>query len=263
MSIHPSAIVDPSAVLEDGVEVGAFSIVEAGVRIGAGTVVGPHSVVGAGTVMGKNNRLFSGAQIGVLPQDLKQVPGAVGKTVIGDGNVFRETVTVSSSTVYADEAEEKETRIGSHCLFMACTHVAHDCIVGSHVIMANGAVLAGHVTVEDKAILGGLVGVHQFCTVGRMSFVGGCTRINKDVLPYMINEGNPAKCFGPNSVGLERNGLDKDAIKRIRTMYKALYRGTLNTSQALEKIEAEVADSEEKQVILDFVRNSKRGIISK
>jgi len=263
MSIHPTAIVHPSVVLGDDVEIQAYTIIEDDVHIGAGTVIGPHCLVGAGTRMGKGNRLFSGAKVGLIPQDLKQVPGAYGKTVIGDNNQIREFVTISSSTVYTTDSEDshKVTSIGNNCLFMACTHVAHDCVVGSYVIMANHASLAGHVTVEDRVIIGGLTGVHQFCRLGAMSFIGGMARVNMDALPYMIVEGHDPKCFGPNNVGLERNGLDKESIKRIRGMFKILCRSNLNTTQAVEAIMSQVEDSEERKIILGFIENSKRGII--
>jgi len=261
MSIHPTAIVHSSADLAPDVEVGPYSIIEAGVTVGAGTVVGPHCVIGGGTELGANNRLFSGAQVGVLPQDLKHVPDAVGRTVLGDNNVFREFVTISSSTVYGDAGDaEKVTRIGSGCLFMATTHVGHDCVVGNGVIMANGAALSGHVHVQDKVIIGGLVGVHQFCTLGTMAFIGGMARVNKDAVPYMIVEGHPARCYGPNAVGLQRSGFSPDAIARIRKMYKLLYRSHLNTRQAVERIESEVEDSGEKRTVLEFVAASERGI---
>jgi len=242
------------------VEVQAFSIIEAQVTIGAGSVIGPHCVIGRGTVMGKNNRCFSGAQVGILPQDLKHVRGAAGRTEIGDGNIFREFATVSSSTVYPGDDETKKTVIGNRCMFMACTHVAHDCVVGSEVIMANCAALAGHVTVQDRATLGGLTGIHQFCVIGAMAFIGGMSRITKDVLPYMIVEGSPARCHGPNVVGLERAGFTKESIRRIRGIYRILYRSSLNTTQALQRIEETVDDTEERQTLVDFIRNSKRGI---
>ena len=260
MGIHATAVIDPRAELAADVEVGPYSIVEHHVQIGAGTVIGPHCVVGAGTTLGAGNQLFSAAQIGILPQDLKHVKGAFGRTLIGDNNVFREFVTVSSGTVYANDDHEKVTRVGSGGLYMACTHIAHDCIVGDGVIMANQAALAGHVTVEDRVTIGGLTGVHQFCVLGKMSFIGGMTRANKDVLPYMIVEGSPMKCHGPNTIGLERAGLSKDAIKAIRSIYKLIYRSDLNTSQALERIESEIPDCAEKRVLVDFVRNSERGI---
>lgn len=258
--IHPTALVDPAAELGDDVEVGPYAIIEGQTRIGAGTVIGPHCTVGAGTVLGRNNRLYHSAQIGIVPQDLKHLPGVFGRTEIGDNNVFREFVTVSSSTVYAGDDASKATRIGSNGLFMATTHIAHDCIVGDGVIMANGAALAGHVTIEDRVNVGGLTGVHQFCVLGRMSFIGGMSRINKDVPPYMLVEGSPARCHGPNTVGLQRAGLTPEAIANIRRIYRLLYRSDLNTTQALARIEAEIEDCPEKQVLVHFVRNAPRGI---
>ncbi len=260
MKIHPYAIVHPDAQLADDVEVMAFSIIEADVVIGPGCVIGPHCVIGSGTVMGSGNRTYSGAQIGVPPQDLKHLPGVHGRTVIGNNNVFRESVTVSSSTVYRLEDAPRETRIGSNCLFMACSHVAHDCEVGDRVILANCASLAGHVRVEDGAILGGLSGVHQFCAVGRMAFIGGMSRVSMDVLPYMIVEGHPARCYGPNQVGLNRNGYTKEQISRIRKIFRIMYRSNLNVSQAVEEIRRSVEDSEEKNVILKFIEQTRRGI---
>lgn len=262
MRIHPSAIVHPDAELGEDVEIQAYTIVEERAVIGAGSVIGPHCVIGGGTRLGRNNRCYSGAQIGVCPQDLKHLRERLGTTIIGDNNIFREFVTVSSSTVYADDPEDsgKATEIGSNCLFMAYTHVAHDCKLGDGVIMANSAQLAGHVTVQDRVIIGGLTGVHQFCVLGTMAFVGGMTRANKDCVPYMITEGIPPRCSGPNTVGLERNGLSKEAIGRIRQMYKLLYRSGLNTSQALARIESDIPDAPERTVILDFIRASQRGI---
>ncbi|MGC9053806.1 MAG: acyl-ACP--UDP-N-acetylglucosamine O-acyltransferase, partial [Candidatus Hydrogenedens sp.] len=161
---------------------------------------------------------------------------------------------------YADDTDEKATVIGNDCLFMACTHVAHDCHVGNRVIMANNSALAGHVTVENYASIGGLSGVHQFCTVGQYSFVGAMSRVGKDVLPYMITEGYPAQCFGPNVIGLQRAGFSTESIGRIRQMYRLLYRSNLNTQQAVKTILEQVEDSPERRVILDFIKNSKRGL---
>jgi UDP-N-acetylglucosamine acyltransferase len=247
--------------MADDVEVQPFTIIEEQVSIGPGCVIGPHCVIGKGTVMGANNRTYSGAQIGVAPQDLKHLREAIGKTIIGDNNIFRESVTVSSSTIYSPEDVHKVTRIGSNCLFMACSHIAHDCVVGNRVILANSAGLAGHVEVQDGAILGGLAGVHQFCRVGAMAFIGGMSRINMDAMPYMIMEGHPAHCYGPNVVGLTRNGFSKEAIGRIRRVFKLLYRSGLNTSQAFAEIEKHVEDCEEIHILMEFVKSSKRGIL--
>lgn len=263
MQIHPTAIVHPEAKLADGVEVQAYSIIEAGVSIGAGSVIGPHCVIGAGTVMGENNRTYSGAQVGVPPQDLKHLRGKTGQTLIGDNNVIREFVSISSSTRYSDNPDEdaKATRIGNNCLLMSTCHVGHDCVLGNNVIIANNSPLAGHVTIHDRAFIGGLTGIHQFSIIGTMSFIGGMSRINKDVLPYMLCEGHPGRCHGPNTIGLERNGLSPEQIKSIRDMYKLLYRSELNTSQAVARIEAEIEDSLEKTTILNFIANSERGLL--
>ncbi|MCF6285424.1 MAG: acyl-ACP--UDP-N-acetylglucosamine O-acyltransferase [Candidatus Hydrogenedentes bacterium] len=262
MPIHPTAIIHPSAELAANVDVQAFSIIEAHVHIGSNSVIGPHNVIGAGTVMGENNRTYSGAQVGVTPQDLKHKLGKAGRTVLGDSNIIREFVTVSSSTVYDGEPEEtqKETRIGSHCLLMSTCHVGHDSTLGDHVIIANGVPLAGHVTIHDRAFIGGLTGIHQFCVIGTMAFIGGMARINKDVPPYMLCEGHPARCFGPNTIGLERNGLSPEQIKTIRNIYKILYRSKLNISQAVSRIESEIDDCNEKKTLLDFIANSQRGL---
>lgn len=259
--IHPTALVDSGAILADDVQVGPYSIIEAEVTLGPGCVIGPHCVIGKGAKLGANNQTYSGAQIGVVPQDLKHLPHATGRTIIGDHNIFREFVTVSSSTVYSPEDTGKVTHIGDHCLFMASSHVAHDCNVGNWVIIANSTALAGHVEIHDGAILGGLAGVHQFCRIGAMAFIGGMSRINMDVLPYMIVEGHPARCYGPNVVGLTRKGFSREAIARIRRVFRLLYRSGLNTSQALAEIETTVEDSDDKQALISFIRDSQRGVL--
>jgi len=261
--IHPTAVVHPDARLAGDVEVQAFSIIEAGVTIGSGTVIGPHCVIGAGTVMGSNNRTYSGAQVGVAPQDLKHRADLTGNTVIGNGNIIREFVTISSSTRYSDDPSEddKLTHIGNNCLLMATCHVGHDCKLGNNVIIANGSPLAGHVTIHDRAFVGGLTGIHQFCVIGTMAFIGGMSRINKDVLPYMLCEGHPGRCHGPNTIGLERNGLSPEQIKTIRSIYKILYRSKLNISQAVARVESDITDCDEKRTILQFIAQSERGLL--
>ncbi len=260
-AIHPTAIIDPRAELASGVEVHPYSIIGPHVRIGPGTVVGPHVVIQGRTVIGRRNMIYSGAQVGVVSQDMKHDPNCVGRTIIGDRNIIREHVTISASTMHAPDEEHRVTQIGSDCLFMAYSHVAHDCVVGNHVWMANSAALAGHCTVQDYAILGGLVGVHQDARIGRYAFIGGMTRAVKDCAPFMIVEGNPGRCRGPNAVGLHRHGFSAAAIERIKEMYRLLYRGGLNTSQALARIEEEIADSDERDIILAFYRSTKRGVI--
>ncbi len=260
MNIHPTAIVDPKAELADDVEVHPFTIIGPHVQLGAGTVVGPHCVIQGRTVVGENNHFFSGAQIGVLSQDLKHRKGLVGRAEIGNNNCFREHVTVSASTMTSYDEEHRVTSIGSGCLFMAYSHIAHDCHIGDQVVMANCASLAGHVDVEDHAILGGLSGIHQECVVGKLSFVGGMSRVTKDVPPFMIVEGNPARCCGPNSVGLRRAGLDQEARGLIKNMYRIISRHDLNTTQALHEIEAQLAETPERDYFVDFFRKSIRGV---
>ncbi|MBN2307740.1 MAG: acyl-ACP--UDP-N-acetylglucosamine O-acyltransferase [Candidatus Hydrogenedentes bacterium] len=260
MSIHPMAVVDPHAELHETADVQPFAVIGPDVQVGAGTVVGPHCVLTGRTVIGENNRFYSGAQIGILSQDLKHKEGLVGRTVIGNGNMFREHMTVSASTLESYDDDHRVTSIGDNCLLMAYTHIAHDCHLGNNVIMGNCASLAGHVDVEDRATINGLSGVHQECVVGRLSFVGAMSRVSKDVPPYMIVEGNPARCHGPNVVGLRRNGLDSAARKRIKDMYRIMFRSDLNTTQALHEIEATVEDSEERTHFVEFVRKSLRGI---
>jgi UDP-N-acetylglucosamine acyltransferase len=261
MKIHATAIVHPKAELADEGEIQAYTIIGPDVTIGAGTVVGPHCVVEGRTVIGANNHIFSGCQIGVLSQDLKHKAGLVGRTHIGDANMIREHVTVSASTMTGDDDDEHRlTTIGDECMFMANSHVAHDCHVGNRVIMANSVALSGHVDVQDKAILGGLSGVHQECVVGTMSFVGGMTRVIKDVAPYMIVEGNPARCHGPNTVGLQRNGYTVEQRQVIKALYRIMYRSALNTTQALHEIEATIPDGPERAHFLMFFRKSLRGV---
>jgi UDP-N-acetylglucosamine acyltransferase len=262
MKIHPTAIVSPSAELADDVEVQPFTIIGPHVKIASGTVVGPHCVIDGATTIGKNNRIFSGAQLGVLSQDLKHKEGLVGRMEIGDNNQIREHVTMSASTVSGEEDSHRVTSVGSNCLFMAYTHVAHDCHLGNHVIMANCASLAGHVEVADGAILGGLCGVHQECSIGPLAFIGGLSRVSKDAPPFMIIEGNPARCLGPNAVGLRRSGFNELARNRIKQMYKIMYRSHLNTTQALHEIERSIDDSPERTTFVEFVRKSIRGVIT-
>lgn len=258
--VHPSAIVHPKAQLDEGVDIQAFSIIGPEVRIGKGTIVGPHCVIEGRTVIGEHNHFFSGSNIGILSQDKKHRDGLVGRTVIGDNNYFREHVTVSASTMTSFDDDHRVTSVGDGCLFMAYSHVAHDCHVGTNVIMANCASLSGHVEVEDHAILGGLCGIHQECVIGRLAFVGGMSRVSKDVPPYMIVEGNPARVYGPNSVGLRRFGMTPESRRRVKQMFKILYRSDFNTTQAMHEIEASVDDSEERTNFVDFIRKSIRGI---
>ncbi len=260
MKIHPSAIVHSDAQLADDVEVQAFSIIGPQVKIGAGTLVGPHCVIEGDTRVGERCRFFSGAQIGILSQDLKHNQGLPGRTIIGNDSTFREFVTVTSSTMESDADYERATTIGDDCLLMSYVHVGHDCHIGNTIVLASYVGMSGHVTMDDNGNVGGMTGLHQDVHVGGFSFVAGQSRLAKDAPPYMVVEGNPCRCHGPNSIGLERNGFDKAARKRIKEMYKIMYRSSLNTTQALDEIERSVDNSNEREHFVEFVRQSVRGI---
>lgn len=262
MSIHSTAIVHPNAELADDVEVQPYTIIGEHVTIGPGTIVGPHCVIEGRTRIGAKNHIFASANIGVVSQDLKHAPGLVGNVTIGDGNMIREYVTISASTMESEEDANRVTSIGDGCLLMACSHVAHDCHVGNGVIMANCVLLAGHVDVESNVTIGGLCGVHQGCRVGQYAFVGGMTRAAKDIPPFMITEGVSPKCHGPNAIGLQRAGFDDEARARIKKLYRILYRSGMNVSQALTKIEEAHGDCRYAQQLVSFVRASKRGIVN-
>ncbi|ACC97645.1 Acyl-(acyl-carrier-protein)/UDP-N- acetylglucosamine O-acyltransferase [Elusimicrobium minutum Pei191] len=252
LKIHPSAVVDKSAVLEDNVEIGPFVVIGANVKIGSGSYVGPHCVV-ENCVMGKNNELVAGCYVGIKPQDLsyKGIPSMV---VMGDGNKIREAATIHRSS-----SVETPTKIGSNCLFMAGSHVAHDCEVGNGVIIANVTGIAGHCIIEDKAIISGLVGAHQFCRIGTMCMVSGASGVHKDIAPYCIAQGYRAGLVGLNVIGLRRNGFSRETIKSIKDTYKNLFLSGLIFSEAVEKAAAEASTPEAKHMV-DFCRNSKRGM---
>lgn len=254
-TIHPTAIIDPSAELGVGVEIGAYAWVGAQVKLGDNTIVSHHASINGPIRIGKGNYFFPFASIGEKTQDLKY-KGEPTFAEIGDNNVFREFTTVNRGT-----APEAVTLIGSNNLFLTYSHVAHDCIVGNHTIFSNNATLAGHVEVGDHAIISGLSAIHQFCRIGEHAIVGGCTKIVQDVPPFFIADGNPAEVRGVNAVGLQRNGFPDEDIKVLRTSYKILYDNSLNTSQALERLEGEFFGHERVKQLIDFVRSSQRGII--
>ena len=253
-SIHPTAVVHPKAKLGDGCEVGPFCVLGENVSLGANCKLHSHVVVDGHTTLGAGNELFPFAALGLKTQDLKW-KGGVTRTVIGDHNVFRENTTVHSATNDGDA-----TVIGSHNHFLAYTHIAHDCVVGSHVIMSNVGTLAGHVIVEDHAIIGGLAAVHQFCRIGRMAIIGGCSKVVQDVPPFMLADGNPAETRTINKVGLERNGLSDDAQTALKHAYKILFRDGLTITNALTRIEAELPCLPELLHLVRFIRTSERGI---
>ncbi len=257
--IHPSAVVDPRAVLADDVVVGPFCLVGPEVRIGRGTVLRSHVVVEGRTTIGERNVIFAGASIGCQPQD-KKYAGEDTALIVGDDNVIRENCTMSIGTIQ----DHGLTTVGSRNLFMANAHVAHDCSVGSDVILANNVALGGHVVIEDHAILGGQAAVHQFCRVGAYAMVGGLSGVVQDVPPYLICHLNPAKPVGLNIVGLRRAGFTDEQIRAMRAAFGAVYRENLVVKEALAKIDALKAEMPGAAEVLahfaDFIASSKRGI---
>ena len=254
-NIHASAIVSPKAELGDNITIGPFTIVEDGVVIGDNCEIKSSVVLAEGTVLGQNVKVFSSAVIGTASQDLK-FGGEKTQAIIGDNTMIREFVTFNRGTTYHNRSE-----CGKNCLIMAYAHVAHDCLIGDNVIMANSVNLAGHVEVGDFAILGGVLPVHQFVKIGAHCMVGGGYRVQQDVIPYSLMGGYPLKVAGLNKVGLKRRGFSSDAIKSLEHLYKLLLHSHLNTTQAMERIEAEVDKTPEVQTVIDFIKASDRGII--
>jgi UDP-N-acetylglucosamine acyltransferase len=255
--IHPSAVVDPRARLADSAEVGAYAVIEGEVELGARCIVGPYCRLEGPTTIGEGNRFVAYCSIGAPPQDLK-FAGEQTRLEIGANNIFREFVTVHRGTPGGGGV----TRLGSHCLFMVGTHIAHDCQVGSNVIFANNGTLAGHVEVGDFATVGAFTAIHQFCFVGEYAFLGGGTIATKDCLPFMKTVGSrPARCFGPNAIGLERKGFSAERRDAIKKVWRLLHNPKLTTSEALERITAELVSHPDAARLAEFIRSSKRGVI--
>lgn len=253
--IHPLAVVDPSARLGDGVRVGPFAVIGPGVEIGDGTEIGAGAKVFGPTRIGRDNRIFPNAAIGFDPQDLK-FTGEEVWLEIGDRNQIREFCTFHRGTSKGGGV----TRVGSDSLFMAYTHVAHDCQVGDRVIFANNATLAGHVEVHDDATISAFTSVHQFCRVGRHAYVGGYSVVTMDALPFVKTVGQKPACYGLNSIGLKRKGFDPDSLSSLDAAYRLLVRSRLNTPQALERIRAEVTGDPNVDDLVSFVESARRGV---
>jgi len=254
-SISPLAFVHPDAKIADNVQIGPFAYIANDVEIGEGTVIDPNATVCEHTRIGKNCHVFPSAVVGAIPQDLK-FQGELTYTYIGDNVVLREC-----STVHRGTASKGKTVVGNNNLIMAYCHVAHDCVVGNHIIMSNAVQLAGEVVVEDYAIIGGGSLVHQFTHIGGHVMIQGGSHVNKDVPPFVMAGREPISFFGINSVGLSRRGFKAEQVATIQEVYRYIYLSKLNVSQAVAKIEAEMAASPERDVILDFIKTSPRGII--
>lgn len=253
--IHATAQVHPAAKLADNVEVGPFAVIGEHVRVGSGTRIGAHAVIDDYTEIGSDNHIYQFASVGAEPQDLK-FAGEVSWLRIGDRNRIREFATLHRGT--ADGGGE--TVIGDDCLFMAYSHVAHDCRVGNHVILANAATLAGHVVVDDFAILGGLTAVHQFTRIGAHVMLSGGSMVGQDIVPYAIGQGDRAKIVGLNSVGLKRRGFSEVVLKNIKDAYKLIFRSGLRLEEAIVRIESDIASGPEIEALVSFLRQSERGI---
>jgi UDP-N-acetylglucosamine acyltransferase len=257
MPVHPTAIVDPQARIAETADIGPFCVIGADVSIGAGTKLMANVFVEGRTVIGEDNVFFPYSTVGAAPQDLKY-EGEASETRIGSGNKIREFVTIHRGT----EGGGLVTAIGDDNLLMAYVHVAHDAQVGSGVVFGNGVTLAGHVTVADYAWIGAFSGVHQFCRVGRNAIVGGYSVITQDVLPFSSTVSERENhIFGANKVGLERRGFHTERIEELQTTFRLLTRAGLNTSQAVERIRAEVPMSTELIELLEFIASSKRGFV--
>lgn len=252
--VHPTAIVDPKAVLGEGVRIDAFCVVGPHAVIGDGCYLHSHVVVEGHVKMGKNNQIYSGTVIGADPQD-HSYRGTPTVVEIGDDNILREMVTIHRAT----EKEDGVTRLGNHCFLMANVHLAHDVKIGNHVNMANGVALSGHVHVQDFATLSGLIGVHHFTTIGSYSFVGGCSRITMDVPPYMLVEGNPADIRCLNVVGLKRQGFSAAEIRSLNEAHRLLYRVRMNVEKAWEILEGHENLTDPVRKLFAFISEQHQG----
>ncbi len=255
IEIHKTAIVHPQAKLAEGVEIGAYTTVGEHVVLGENVKVGSHCVLTGRTTIGRNTEIFTGVVIGSDPQDRKYNPAEKVYLEIGQENIFREYVTVNPGT-----AEGGKTVIGNQNLFMAYAHVAHDCVVGNSCVMANVATLAGHVTLEDGAVVGGLAAVHQFVRLGKMSIVGGCSKVVQDIPPYSLCDGHPARVYGLNLVGLKRAKWSTKTIQLLRTAFKILFHSGLLKPHAIAKVQKELPKLPEIEYLLHFIQTSKRGV---
>lgn len=253
-AIHATAVVHPDAQIGVDCRIGPYCVIGEHVVLGDRCRLHSHAVIDGYTTLGTDNQIFPFASIGLQSQDLKW-KGGITRTSIGDRNTFRESVTVHSATADGDA-----TVVGSDNHILAYSHIAHDVRIGNGVIMSNVATLAGHVVVEDYAVVGGLAAIHQFCRIGRMSMIGGCSKVVQDVPPFMIVDGNPAQTRTVNKHGMERNGIGGESQAALKKAYKLLFRDGLSVSNALTRIEAELPPLPEVRHLVEFARKSERGL---
>ncbi|MFW6134278.1 MAG: acyl-ACP--UDP-N-acetylglucosamine O-acyltransferase [Elusimicrobiota bacterium] len=253
--IHPTAVIEQGAQIDENVTVGPYCVIREKVSIGSGTCIDSHTVIEGKTRIGRNNVIGIGAVIGNPPQDLKY-RGEETEVIIGDKNIIREYVTINRGTV-----DRGKTEIGNNSLLMSYVHVAHDCIIGNEVILANCATLGGHIKIDDQALVGGVTPIHQFVHIGKLAIIGGGSRVPKDIPPFCRAAGNPIKICGLNSIGLKRRNYSSDDKLQLKRAYKKLYYSGLNTKQAIEEIEKDNQfTSEPIKIFIDFIKNSTRGI---
>lgn len=253
--IDGSARIAPDAIIAEGVEIGPFTTIESKVEIGPGTKIGPYCLIQGPTTIGSGCTLTGYASIGTPPQD-HSYKGEDTKLVIGDNNTIREFVTINRGTL----KDKQVTVVGSDNLIMAYCHIAHDCIIGNHVVMGNLATLAGHVEIQDRAIIGGLSAIHQFTRIGAYAIIGGGSMVSLDIIPYAKASGDRAGLFGANTIGLKRGGFTPEQIKNIEKAYRILLKQGLLLKDAIQAIEGEFPEQEEIKGLLDFLKSSRRGI---
>ena len=253
--IHPTAIISPDADIAPDVEIGAFAIVGEGCTIGEGSVIAARATLERNVTLGRSVKVGIGTVLGGAPQDLKYA-GEETTVEVEDGTVIREYVTINRGT-----AHSFRTTVGKNCLLMSYVHIGHDCRIGNSVILSNVVQLAGHVSIEDKAILSGLSAVHQFARIGRHSFIGGMSRVSKDIPPFLKAVGNPVKLYGLNTIGLQRSGMEEATILELKRAYRLLFRSDLNLSQAIERAQNDLEPLDEVKELIRFVEASERGVV--
>jgi len=253
--IHPTAIISPDADIAPDVEIGAFAIVGEGCTIGDGSVIAARATLERNVTLGRSVKVGIGTVLGGAPQDLKYA-GEETTVEVDDGTVIREYVTINRGT-----AHSFRTTVGKNCLLMSYVHIGHDCRIGNSVILSNVVQLAGHVSIEDKAILSGLSAVHQFARIGRHSFIGGMSRVSKDIPPFLKAVGNPVKLYGLNTIGLQRSGMEESTILELKRAYRLLFRSDLNLSQAIERAQNDLEPLDEVKELIRFVEASERGVV--
>jgi UDP-N-acetylglucosamine acyltransferase len=254
MQVHKTAVISKEAKLGEDVVIGPYAVISGKAVIGAGSKLASHCVVEGNTTIGKNCEIFTGAVIGSRPQDLKY-KGEKVYLEVGDNNIIREYCTLNPGT-----EEGSKTIVGSGNLIMAYSHVAHDCRVGDNCVLANGSTLAGHVTIEDRAVIGGLVAIHQFVRVGKLSIIGGCSKVVQDIPPYSTCDGHPAAVFGLNLIGLRRHNVPKESIGLLDDAFRILFSSGLSVKHSLEKLVQEVKLTSEVTYLVEFIKKTERGI---